>query len=229
MLSPEWVGALGNLVTGLGAGFGGWAALRGVNAWRAETVGRRKTELAEEVLAQFYRARDALVWARLPSDVQSASAEAASRTETTPDAGPSMSAPVERLTQASQVFSDLQASRYRFMAYFGEEAARPFEDLKALHNNVVEAASQLIRSQGKALGAADQADHHQWRATIGWGPQAQDELARRLDRAVREIERTCRPLIEEPKPTPLWPRRLVSAPTPRSTEAEHRRGVARGR
>jgi hypothetical protein len=38
----------------------GWAGVRGLNAWRIETVGRRKTELAEEVLAAFHCAKDVL-------------------------------------------------------------------------------------------------------------------------------------------------------------------------
>ncbi len=196
ILTAEWAGAIGELATGAGAALGGWAALRGVNAWRTETVGRRKAELAEEVLAQFYRARDALIWARLPADGAEPSPDGAAAA---PAGGRSMSAPIERLTQASQVFSELQASRYRFMAYFGEEAARPFDELRKLHAEVVEAAGRLIRAQGKGGAAQDSADH----ATIGWGPQEQDQLAHRLDSAVRAIERICRPLIEEPKPRPL--------------------------
>ena len=42
---------LANLMTGLAAVVAGWAGVRGLNAWRTEMVGRRKTELAEEVLA----------------------------------------------------------------------------------------------------------------------------------------------------------------------------------
>jgi hypothetical protein len=106
-----------------------------------------------------------------------------------------MGAPIERLNQASQVFSELQASRYRFMAYFGEEAARPFEDLRKLHNDVIEASSRLIRGQGMAPSTGDAAD----RDTIGWGAHESDQFADRLGRALRAIERICRPLIEEPK------------------------------
>jgi hypothetical protein len=197
-LTSAWVAAIGNLVTGFGAGLGGWAALRGVNAWRIEALGRRKAELAEEVLAQFYRARDALVWARLPAEGATTDTPAHDTAEGAARGANAMAAPIERLNQASQVFSELQASRYRFMAYFGEEAARPFEDLRKVHNDVIEASSRLIRGQGKAPSVGDAAD----RDTIGWGPGEHDQLANRLDRAVRAIERICRPLIEEPKPRP---------------------------
>ena len=67
ILSPEWISALANLMTGLAAVVAGWAGVRGLDAWRAELVGQRKTELAEEVLAGFYRVRDILTWARFPA------------------------------------------------------------------------------------------------------------------------------------------------------------------
>jgi len=207
ILTSAWVSAIGNLVTGLGAGLGGWTALRGVNAWRAEAVGRRKAELAEEVLTQFYRARDGLIWARLPAEGAGTHVSAHDGAESAAQ-GAAMAAPIERLNQASQVFSELQASRYRFMAYFGEDAARPFDELRKVHNEVLEAAARLIRARGKAGSESDAADQDAWRSTIGWGPHEQDQLAERLDRAVRAIERICRPLIEEPKPArPRLPRR----------------------
>ena len=150
IIDANWVTAIGTLAKSAGAGLGGWAALRGVNAWRAETVGRRKAELAEEVLAQFYQAKDALTWARLPFGDATAQAPGA---EGDGRGAEAMAAPIERLNQASQVFSGLQASRYRFMAYFGEEAAKPFDELRKVHNEVMEAAAQLIRDQDKTRTA----------------------------------------------------------------------------
>lgn len=204
VLNPAWITAIGSMVTGLGAGLGGWAALRGVNAWRIEALGRRKAELAEEVLAQFYRARDALIWARLPAEGAGGDASASQSPEAAARGASAMAAPIERLNQASQVFSELQASRYRFMAYFGEEAARPFDELRKVHDDVVEASSRLIRRQGKPPSTGDATD----RDTIGWGPYGSDQLAERLERAVRAIELICRPLIEEPRTArPRLPRR----------------------
>jgi hypothetical protein len=100
----------------------GWAGVRGLNAWRIETVGRRKTELAEEVLAAFHCAKDVLTWARFPAsddddekdDVRAGPGgndDELDRSE--------IFTPVDRLTKESQVFSDLQAARYRFMGYLG--------------------------------------------------------------------------------------------------------------
>src|SRR5690242_11617520 len=99
IVSAEWVTAAGTAMAGLATLLAGWAAIRGVYAWRSELVGRRKAELAEEVLAQFYRARDVLIWARLPKRPLElvAQAQADDRSQRhQPHASP-----VERLTQES--------------------------------------------------------------------------------------------------------------------------------
>ncbi|MDP3256536.1 hypothetical protein [Bosea sp. (in: a-proteobacteria)] len=198
-MSPDWISALANLMTGLAAVIAGLAGVRGLNAWRTETVGRRKTELAE-VLAGFYRARDILTWARFP-----ASDDNAGREDGRPEAGTDdgelergeIFAPVDRLTKESLVFSELQASRYRFMAYFGEEAARPFEEIRAIHGEVIDSAHNLIRTYGQQQTVSEDARRDQWEAAIGRGEGDGDTLKKRLDLAVKAIEHTCRPLIEE--------------------------------
>ncbi|MBA1159330.1 hypothetical protein [Microvirga mediterraneensis] len=201
-MTPEWVSAWANLMMGLSAVVAGWAGIRGLNAWRAETVGRRKTELAEEVLAQFYRARDVLTWARFPASEDD---EDEGRDEVRAGSGADddelerseIFTPVDRLTKESQVFSELQASRYRFMAYFGEEAARPFEEIRAIHTEVIDSAHNLIRTYGEDPTGSEEAERGRWEAAIGWGEGEGDPLKKRLDSAVKAIEQTCRPLIEE--------------------------------
>ncbi len=204
-VTPEWLSALAASATAVGACLGGAAAFRGVNAWRAEVVGRRKTELAEEVLALFYRARDVLIWARLPADGSTGTPGM----QLNPAAA---SAPVERLTLESQLFSELQASRYRFMAYFGEAGARPFDEIRAIHAEVVRSAENLVRDEGKSDNETLQ-DRDAWRRTIGWGDPAADPFVRRIDDVIRAIEHICRPLITQPErrvPIKLRPRKAPS-------------------
>ncbi|HEX4199310.1 MAG TPA: hypothetical protein VHZ26_17880 [Caulobacteraceae bacterium] len=223
VLEAAWVEAIGTLLTGVATILAGIAALRGLNAWRLETVGRRKAELAEEVLAQFYRARDILTWARFPirSDDREVAAPAG---ETAHDVSERRRAfaPVERLAQESQIFSDLQASRYRFMAYFGEEAARPFDEIRALQSEVISAADKLIRAQGKPETLETKAGRDAWESAIGWGA-AEDRVAQRLAQAVKDIEAVCRPLIDE-RTSPTWSPNLTR--TRRPTAAGARRGRA---
>jgi hypothetical protein len=187
-------------MTGLAAVVAGWAGVRGLHAWRTEMVGRRKTELAEEVLAGFYRVRDILTWARFPASDDNNDGED-DRPRTRPEDEElergEIFTPVDRLTKESQVFSELQASRYRFMAYFGEEAAQPFEEIRAIHSEVIDSAHNLIRTYGHEQTGSEEWRRNQWEAAIGWGEGGGDTLRRRLDLAVKAIEQTCRPLIEE--------------------------------
>ena len=108
-----------------------------------------------------------------------------------------MSTPIERLTQESQLFAELQASRYRFMAYFGEKAARPFDEIRAIHRQVITAADGLVRAAGEDMTRGGTARRAQWRNGILWGAADHDETPRRLHQIVQAIEHTCRPLIAE--------------------------------
>lgn len=191
-LSPEWINAAGTAVTGLAALVAGWAAIRGVDAWRAEIVGRRKAELAEEVLSQFYRARDVLIWARLPDRPVGDSEEREDRERR----HHSHASPIERLAQESALFSELQASRYRFMAYFGEESTRPFEQMRAIHGEVMSAAQSLIRDPDERAAGVER---DRWEDAIGWVDENNDVLAHRLADTLAQIEHVCRPLIAEHK------------------------------
>jgi hypothetical protein len=64
------------LTTVAAAGLGAWVAAQvALNRWRAEMTGRRRAELAEEVLADFYRLRydmiyfaRHIVWAKTPEE-----------------------------------------------------------------------------------------------------------------------------------------------------------------
>lgn len=190
MISAEWVTALGTAMAGLATLIAGWAAIRGVDAWRTELVGRRKAELAEDVLAQFYRARDVLIWARLPDRPLDSAPQADDRDQR----HQSHASPIERLTQESALFSELQASRYRFMAYFGEGSAHPFEEMRAIHGEVVSSAESLIRDPNEH---ASDTERDRWEDAIGWVDDGDDELARRLAETIAAVEHVCCPLIAD--------------------------------
>jgi hypothetical protein len=192
-MDPAWISADGTLLTGLAALVAGWAALRGLGTWRSELVGRRKTELAEEVLAQFYRARDVLIWARTP-----AIHKEAGRAD---DAGgvnwsKALSVPIERITDESELFSQLHANRYRFIAYFGDGASSAFEEIRSVHAEVVVAAGELVRNNADP-GMEAEPQREIWEGAIGWGQRRHDRIPARVDDAVRQIEQICLPLIQD--------------------------------
>ncbi|KRA84016.1 hypothetical protein ASD76_08430 [Altererythrobacter sp. Root672] len=177
-------------MAGLATIIAAWAGIRGVDAWRAEIVGRRKAELAEDVLAQFYRARDVLIWARLPDRPPGSAPQGEDRDRR----HQSHASPIERLTQESALFSELQASRYRFMAYFGESSSHPFEEMRAIHGEVMSSAESLIRDPDQL---ASDTERDRWEDAIGWVDDADDVLARRLAETIAAVEHICRPLIAD--------------------------------
>ncbi|MET3709515.1 hypothetical protein ABIC65_000195 [Sphingomonas trueperi] len=216
MVSAEWVTAAGTAMAGFAALIAGWAAIRGVDAWRSELVGRRKAELAEDVLAQFYRARDVLIWARLPYRPL----DLAPEVDDPDQRHRSHASPIERLTQESTLFSELQASRYRFMAYFGEESARPFEEMRAIHGEIISSAESLIRDPNER---ADDTERDRWENAIGWVDDGEDILALRLAATIAAVDHVCRPLIADQHP----PRPAVRAASLAPVRAQPVQGSAK--
>ena len=60
----EIIKALGPAFTAAAAWFAAVIGYRGLTKWRQETIGKRKFEIAEEVLADFYEAREIITFAR---------------------------------------------------------------------------------------------------------------------------------------------------------------------
>ena len=96
---------------------------------RALAAWKRRTEFAEEVLADFYHARDIINASRSPG---SFSNEGDTRTkaewETEADTRTlnAYFATIERLAARHEFFSQLYARRYRFLALFGPENQQAF-------------------------------------------------------------------------------------------------------
>src|SRR6266540_1170536 len=123
-------------------------AIFGIDAWRREYVGKRRMELAEEVLALFYQARDVIRSIRNPVGY---SGEGETRKR-----GPNESREMkealdrayvlhERYNKHVDLFSRLHALRYRFMAQVGKEKSRPFDDLDRILGELFLAARRLAR------------------------------------------------------------------------------------
>jgi hypothetical protein len=178
-------------------GVGVW----GLNTWRNEIVGRRKLELAEDVLAMFYEARDIFGWVRFPgsfgNEGQTRKAEE-SETEEEKRYKNALFVPIERLQQHHEFFGKLQSMRYRFIAYFGVEAAQPFDKIKDAHSSIVTSARMLVRTYRRYN--EERSDHtnqrERWENDIGWWTrEGDDKLNPMINEAVAAIERTCKPYL----------------------------------
>lgn len=197
-----------------------WMAIWGISAWRREMIGRKKADLAENVLAAFFEAQDIFISARHPFAFGN---EGRSRprddNENDDDAHhlDSFYVPIERIEKHNEFFAKLEASKYRFMTLFGSEAVLPFHEIRGVRNEIVSAAVSLIRRH-KALRGRDQfpeRDQNRIRELeeIIWSVgQDDDPLKNRIENAVSSIEQTCRPILtDRPYPfsqcIPSWLRR----------------------
>ena len=193
----ELVRTLATTVTAAAAVAGLVIAAHGLNKWQAETAGKLRIELAEGVLADFYEARDIIQAARSPltvrsplnlgserpvADIYDNSIEAASRVS-------------KRLEDKSDFFSKLYSRRYRFVAHFGKEATKPYEELRHVHDEII-AASRLLASIAQGPWTGDPKVPVQWMAMIRSDPNKEDQIAKRLDAAIAQIEQTCGPIIQ---------------------------------
>jgi len=183
---------------------GAWIGWLGLKKWRAETVGKRKTELAEQALIAFYEARDVFVWVRSRGIF---GGEGGSRTPTENESKNQQEkrntyfTPIERLTREKGLFARLQSLRYAFAAHFGESAMAAFTAIHEVHSEITTSASILIQ-----ITPDDDDDHAFHKSAepllnkIGWGPAARpDEIDRKIEKAVQDIEALCRPLLKEKK------------------------------
>ncbi len=66
----EFIKAVALVFTAGAACTAAWIAWRGLNKWRDETIGKRKAELAEDVIADFYEAREIILEARSPGSIR---------------------------------------------------------------------------------------------------------------------------------------------------------------
>jgi len=180
------------------------AAIYGIDSWRTEFVGRRRIELAEEVLAKFYEARDFMKSMRAPmsSGDEWESRKAPSyETEEEKRARDTAYVIYHRYESKRELFSSLFALRYRFRAYFGDERAKPFEELDNVVRDVLLAARMLPDLWIRARSNPPAADHNSERVSnleskIWWSDLQNDKIEQELDRVVRDMEISCRAVID---------------------------------
>lgn len=124
-----------SLATVVAAGTAIW----GIRAWRREHTGKRRIDLAEEVLALVYEIKDVLASVRSPLG----HSEEGQTCPSMPDATNKEKAmlctayiPIERCNFRRDIFARLRSLRYRFMALNGKDAGIPFEEINNIRHGL---------------------------------------------------------------------------------------------
>jgi hypothetical protein len=182
------------------------AAIYGINAWRREFVGKRRIELAEEILMLFYEARDAIRYMRSPFGYMGEGSSRPTREgelaeeKTIRDKAYVLK---ERYLKKQEIFTKIQVSRYRFMAQFGVTAAQPFEELHQLIIELFATADELSDLRIEQLYADRRGDTRRDTRErvreldrVFWGGFRDDPIAPRVEAIVANIEKICRSEID---------------------------------
>ena len=179
-------------------------ALLSVNEWRRQTVGKRKIELAEQVLASFYEVRDLFVWVRSPAAIggEGETRQAEGEDENVRRQRNTYFVPIERMQKHSELFAKLQSQRYTFMALFGAAAIAPFDELRQAQVRISVSAQTLIRMVGNNYAQQQNAqliercESDIWDGTYE-ARNVEDPIKASLLHMIATVEALCRPALLE--------------------------------
>jgi len=185
-----------------------WVAIYGLDSWRREHTGKRRMELAEEALALFYEAYDAISYIRHPmsnstetDDIEKADGETEQQWQSRKNA----SVVFRRYNAHQELFGRIRAMRYRFMAQFGKEAGEPFNELQRIISKIIVSARMLARLWPRGHSLTEEqwqkqtASVEKYEAIFWEGEADSDPIIPRLDSVISEIEKLCSESIKGDK------------------------------
>lgn len=181
-----------------------WVAIYGIDSWRREHAGKRQIELAEETLALFYEAQDVIAqirhsisWANETAGIERGEQESDEDFK----ARKSASIVFTRYNEHQELFNKIYSLRYRFMAQIGKEEAVPFDELRAIVQEIFFAARMLAKLWARAnFGSNIEYERHleqiQKYEDIFWdGLSDEDPINKKLAKTIKKIEATCNKAI----------------------------------
>lgn len=182
-------------------------AALGINTWQREFTGKRRMELAEEVLAMFYEARDAIRDVRAPFSFNVEGTTRAAAKDESPqrkDALDKAYVTVERLQRHRELFGKLFSARYRFMATFGESAGVLFYELNnrisELHNTAWAYGQHLMTPESSLITEDRIREYNDERLRLGrvlfHAGGEDDVFDSNITTIVNKFDQVCRGVIE---------------------------------
>ncbi len=178
-------------------------AVYGIISWRREHIGKRKIDLAEEVLCSIYEIKDVIKYIRAPfSLVGEGSTRVRSKNETEEQSKILDDAyvVVERYNSQKDVFSKFYKLKYRYMANFGKNSEQPFLLIRNITNEIFLAARMLgqryWKNQGRRTMTQDEFQNHLKKMEkfeeIFWEHDDNDEINTKLEEAINICESICK-------------------------------------
>ena len=179
-----------------------WGAIWGLNKWRKETIGKRKVELAEDVLAYIYEWRDIISDVRNPWSSTEEDNYYYGNKDLDEKESNQYQLPIKRLRRHAEFLAKFRATRYRFISYFGSQGAEVFKKTDELVNRIDIAADiltdySIMKSKNWESSLMHEQERREHEKTIGWHVRKDDPFKIEVDDAVVTAEEICRPYISE--------------------------------
>ena len=180
-----------------------FAAILGISAWKREFKGKRDMELAEDVLCLFYRAERAIVVIRFRIyDLALGRSREPEKDETPEQKEARDRAYVvfRKIKDHADIFDELHTLRFRFMARFGKDKAKPFDELRSIVEEIWVSAQELAelwerQFEEKKLSDEDQKLMKEFQGVIRYSG-GKDQVMPRVHNIMQDVEKICRPIIE---------------------------------
>jgi len=189
---PDWIVAIA-------AAMASWQGIRSLNTWRREEAGRRRMELAEVALSEFYEARDIFKWVRSPAREADDPAvqPVLDDTDKSVQAQRDVYYPIlKRLADDGEFFGRMRARRYRVQALFGSSGVEPYDIMNDVHGKVARAAKMLVQTRQEGPPTAEQtALSNEWHDTVWDDAEDSDAINDRIELAIQKAEVVFRPTI----------------------------------
>jgi hypothetical protein len=183
-------------------------AIYGIGSWRREYVGKKHVEIAEEVLCIFYEARDAVQHIRNPFSYAGEGSSRKVDEKETPEQKEAYDRAYvlfERFNTHVELFNKMHSMRYRFMAQFGIDAGKPFNDFRTVLTTMQVSAQALAREWAKKFShfrtEEQETSHYEFikkQENIFWEMLPEDDTIKtKVEQCVADIEKICRPIIDK--------------------------------
>lgn len=175
----------------------GYFASRGLNTWRHQLLGKRRLEVAEEMLLAAYKAQSTLLHVRNPMTFGEGKSRPRDKDERPAqgDLKDMYFAPLARMQKLDDDFAQWSKVRFLADAYFGQDAAAPLDTIRRAYATVAIAGRMLLEMVGDV--APNDPSKKQWEAEIWNTQQPDDPITTSVAAAVRQVELVCRPHLRE--------------------------------
>ncbi len=176
-------------------------AIWGINSWRREAKWKRKYELAEEVLANFYEAYQAIQIIRSPfgyGHEGSSRPRQDNETKEVSQIYDQAYVTIERFQRNKASFEKLQSLKFRFITIYGKEYEQHFDKFNQTVNKIFFASHQIAMVRLGECGDDKEFTREimkESREVLYLMTNKNDIIESELQEAIKAIEAKCRKII----------------------------------